>query len=140
MKPRDRGRHKGRRQISGWFYRVPTEVLNSAAYHSLSMKARALLLDIGFQFNGHNNGDFAIAWSVMGKRGWKSKDTLQRAIHELLDAGFIERTRQGGLHFASLYAVTWLPVDECSGKLDVPATAVASNRWRKPKDGERAAA
>ena len=51
----------------------------------------------------------------------------------LLETGMIELTRQGGLHCASLYAVTWLPIDECGGKLDVNATAVASGLWKQPK-------
>jgi hypothetical protein len=43
-------------------------------------------------------------------------------------------TRQGGLHKASLYALTWKEVNECDGKLDVGfgPTRVASGRWRDP--------
>jgi hypothetical protein len=127
-----RERIKGRRD-TGWFFRMPVAVLDSPAYCGLSFKARALLFDLGAQYRGNNNGDLAAAWSVMKKRGWKSKDTLQRALLELLEVGMIELTRQGGLHCASLYAVTWLSIDECGGKLDVKSTAVPTNLWKQPR-------
>ena len=125
-----RDRLKGRAD-SGWFFRMPVAVLDSENYKALSFKARALLLDMGAQYRGANNGDIAAAWSIMRRRGWKSKDTLQRALAELLAAGMIEQTRWGGLHCCSLYAFTWLAIDECGGKLDVAATKVASQGWRK---------
>ncbi len=70
-------------------------------------------------------------WKLMKARNWRSKDTLNKALRELLDTGFIECTRQGGRHKASLYALTWLPIDECNGRLDVAPSRVASNRWKK---------
>ena len=129
---RTRERFKGR-QNSGWFFRLPIEVLKSPAYCALSLKARALICDIGAEFHGHNNGDLAATWSMMKRRGWKSKDTLRRAQLELLAAGLIEQTRQGWLHCPTLYAFTWLPIDECGGKLDVRSNPVASNAWRRPQ-------
>ena len=127
---RGRERLKGRRD-NGAFFRMPVAVLDSDNYKALSFKSRALLLDMGAQYRGYNNGDLAAAWSMLRCRGWKSKDTLQRALRELLDAGMIELTRQGGLHCCSLYAFTWLAIDECGGKLDVSATIVPSSLWKK---------
>lgn len=130
MKPRSRDKHKGRSSSGGWFFRIPAEVLNSPNMRMATTKAKAMLLDIGAQFRGSNNGDICITWSDLRQRGWKSKQTMERAMHELLRLGLIEQTRQGGLHCASLFAFTWQPIDPCGGKLDVPATAVASHRWR----------
>ncbi len=129
MKLRSRECFKGRRD-KGTFFLIPTAVLDSPAFCSLSFKARALLLDLGSQFRGHNNGDLAMPWSLMKQRGWVSKQTLQNARDELLAKGLIEQTRQGGLHAAGLYAITWQAIDECHGKLDVAATRVPSNKWR----------
>lgn len=131
MKQLSRQKIKGRKE-TGTFLRVPTSVLESPNFCSLSNKAKALLLDIGARFNGFNNGDLAATYAMMKARGWKSKDTLSRALNELLDAGMIELTRQGGLHGPSLYAFTWLPIEYCNGKLDVAATRVASGNWRRP--------
>ncbi len=77
-----------------------------------------------------NNGDFSAAWRLMEKRGWRSRDTLGRALNELADKSFITKTRQGGKHRCSLYGVTWKPIDECKGKLDIAATRIAGNGWR----------
>lgn len=129
MKPRDRRRHTGRKE-RGKFLMVPAEVLESPNFCGLSTKAKALVLDIGAKYNGHNNGDLAAPWSWMKQRGWRSKDTLQRAVHELLTAGMIELTRQGGMHGPNLYAFTWFAIDETRVVLDVPPTKVASGKWK----------
>jgi hypothetical protein len=50
--------------------------------------------------------------------------------------GFIEQTRQGGKNQCSLYAVTWLAIDECNGKLDVNPTRAASNLWKPENAGK----
>lgn len=128
---RTREKFKGRTN-SGFFFRAPIDVLDSERYISLSFKSRALLFDLGAQFRGHNNGDLAAPWSWMKLRGWRSKDTLQRALFELLATGMIELTRQGGLHCPNLYAVTWLGINDCGGKLDVRANPVPSGQWKLP--------
>jgi hypothetical protein len=105
--------------------------LDSPTYCGLSFKAVKLLVDLGAQFRGHNNGDMSAAWSLMKRRGWKSKDTLHRALVELRAVGMIELTRQGSMDRPSLFAFTWLPIDECGGKLEVRANPVPSNKWRQ---------
>lgn len=127
---RSRARTVGRKE-SGAFFRVPREVLKSVAFRSVSAHAAKLLLDLGTQFGGFNNGDQCAAWSLMRVQGWRSRDTLGKAKRELLAAGLIELTRQGGLHVPTLYAFTWLPIAECGGKLDVSASKVASGKWNK---------
>lgn len=112
--------------------RIPHAVLDSPNYLAVSWPARSLLVDLARQFNGYNNGDLTAAWKLMAKRGWRSKDTLYKALRELLDSGLIELTRQGGRNACNLYAVTWDAIDECKGKLDYGPTAVASGLWRKP--------
>ncbi|WP_147281654.1 hypothetical protein [Dyella solisilvae] len=106
-------------------------MLKSPNFLGLSTKAKALILDLGARFTGFNNGDLAAPWSWMQERGWRSKDTLHRAIKELLHAGMIEQTRQGGLHGPSLYAFTWRPVDECKAHPEIAPTKVASGKWRQ---------
>lgn len=128
---RTRTKFKGRREV-GTFMRVPCVVLDSPNFCALSTKAKALILDIGARYNGFNNGDLAAPWSWMKQRGWRSKDTLHRAIAELQHFGMIEQTRQGGLHGPSLYAFTWMAIDQCKVRLDVPATSVASAKWKQP--------
>lgn len=136
MKPRNRRKHTGRAE-SGGFFALPHAVMASPAYRSLSAHAVKLLCDMGGQYRGSNNGDLGAAWRVMQPLGWRSRDTLGRALRELTDAGLIEQTRQGGLNRCSLYALTWHAIDECGGKLDVRPTRVASRLWMAKQADEK---
>ncbi len=127
---RDRKKMKGR-QESAPFVALPVHILESEQYSRLSAHGVKLLIDLLSQFKGNNNGDLCAAWGLMQTRGWRSSGTLHRALKELLDTEFIQTTRQGGRHKASLYAVTWKPIDDCKGKLDIAPTRVASNAWRE---------
>jgi hypothetical protein len=118
----------------GQFFAIPHSVLNGAAYLSVSSHARMLLFDLIAQYKGDNNGDFCAAFSVMKLRGWRSTHTLLNAKRELLDVGLIEETRKGARpNLASLYAVTWLALDDCKGKLDITTAGFYRSAY-KTKD------
>jgi hypothetical protein len=111
----------GRRESRGYI-NIPRTVLPRLAM--VSAPACKLFIDLYGQFNGKNNGDFTAAWSVMQKLGWKSRDTLARALRELQAYGLIFDTRRGGQDSkgrkpATLWAVTFHAVDLCKGKLAV---------------------
>lgn len=108
------------------------DYFTSREYADLSPRAVKALVDLYTQFRGANNGDLCAAWTVMSKRGWTSKDQLAKALRELLDGGWITVSRQGGRRIATLYAVTWLPIDRCGGKLDVRADPKPLHSWRRP--------
>ncbi|OOG56408.1 hypothetical protein [Rhodanobacter sp. C03] len=129
---RNRRKITGRAESGGYFTQ-PHAVMESPNYRALSAHAVKLLNDLGLQFRGANNGDLSTAWRIMQPRGWRSRDTLWRAQAELLHFGMIEKTRQGGLNRCNLFALTWLAINECRNKLDVPATRVASGVWNTPQ-------
>ncbi len=106
------------------------DYFTSPEYAELSPRALKALIDLYCQFRGNNNGDLCAAWSLMSRRGWTSKDQLAKAITELLERRWIELTRQGGRRIPSLYAVTWLGIDDCGGKLDVRPNSVPTNAWK----------
>ena len=112
---------------------MPAYVLEGDCFAQLSPRAVKLLIDLGTQYRGNNNGDFQMSWKHMQTRGWKSKQQLYLARDELVESGFIVVSRQGGKNRCSLYALTFFAIDECDGKLDIPETRVAPNDWRKPK-------
>lgn len=114
------------------FLGLPKKLLHSEEFASLSAYEVKILIDLGAFYNGSNNGDLCATWSIMGKRGWRSKSTLQNALQGCLDAGFLLKTKQGGQGIGpSLYALTWEAINECGGKLDVKSTTVALNLWRR---------
>ena len=93
-------------------------MLNHPSFAALSAHSAKLLLDIARQYNGRNNGDLSAAYSVMQReRHWKSRDTLGKALGELIRAGFLECTRRGrqwgvgGTPEPNLYAITWRAID-----------------------------
>jgi len=105
---------------SSGFAGVPRKVMKSADYRSLSGNAVKLLLELSNQFKGKqaaNNGDLTCAWSLLNKRGFNSKATIQRSKIELLKRHMITEVRKGiagvdGRRVCSLYALTWQPLDE----------------------------
>lgn len=109
-----RSKHKQKASFAG----IPRVVMECPDYVNLSGSAIRLLNEMACQFKGGNNGDLCPAWTLMKERGFRSKATLTRAIKELVAAEMIMLTRQGQFirNKAGLYALTWAPINECSGK------------------------
>jgi hypothetical protein len=122
-------RHKGR-ATTGRFLMLPHRVLKSSEFASLSPRAVKLLIETASRFNGQNNGDLSATFSELSKRGWRSAATLDKAKKELVKKKWLILTRQGGRNKCSLFAVSWLPVDECNGKIEYPSESIASDLWK----------
>lgn len=118
------------RRESGGFAAIPHRLLESPVFTALSAHAVKLLMDLAAQFKGFNNGDLCMAWTIMEKRGWKSRDTLNKARQELLDVELILVSRHGDRRRPTLFALTFFAIDECSGKLDVKPTDRPYSTWR----------
>ena len=117
----------------GGFLPLRLDVLRSQALAKLSPYACKLLLDFASQWQMGRNGDASAAFEkVLRARGWRSKTTLHNALTELCESGLIVQTRQGCLHQCSLYAIGWLAIDECGGKLDMQPTTGPLDHWRDP--------
>jgi hypothetical protein len=117
----------------GTFLSLPHDVMDHHDFLSLSPKACKLLLDLGRQYNGFNNGDLCAAFSIMRKRGWNSNAQLQKAKKELLNKNLIVLTRQGGRrkNMPCLYALAWLDIDECKNKLDYGISKTRPRSFKK---------
>ncbi|PTQ82073.1 hypothetical protein C8R21_10652 [Nitrosospira multiformis] len=115
----------------GGFAPLPFAVIRSRGFTHLSAHAVKLLIDLLAQYKGDNNGDLCAAWTIMRGRGWKSKETLNKALKELKEGDWVEVTRQGGRHKASLYGLTFYAIDDCKGKLDVRSTSSPRGTWKK---------
>lgn len=121
-------------QMKGARIWLPLNMLQGAAYASLSMTAKALLMDLAAQLRAkhgeiYNNGDLTTAFSVLSLRGWKDEKTIRKAARQLEAVDLIVKTRQGHRpNTANLYAVTWLPLNE-SNKLDITARGFPLNRY-----------
>lgn len=131
------GRLKPAKEFAGGFLGLPAAMLNSPRYRQLSAASVKLLIDIGVQYNGKNNGDLSAAWKVMKPKGWRSEATLNRAKKEVIAAGFIAETRKGRLpNTCSLYGITWKPLNP-SPKLDIGPQGFPYGAWAElPRAGK----
>ena len=130
MKRRLRTKSKG--YSSKPFVMLRHDVIESENFRDLSGRAVKLLVQVCYKYRGHNNGDISIVQKLMRDgHGWSSNDQLFKAIKELERTGFLIRTRQGGRNKATLYALSFHPIDECSGKHDLAPTKRAPDNWRK---------
>jgi hypothetical protein len=122
---------KSRRRLNGRFAAIPQQMWLSEARRTLPAYAVAVLMALTFQFTGSNNGDLALTWSIARRYGINSKQQFVSSLTTLQERGLIQKTRQGGKKplGPSLYALTWLPIDECEGKIECVPTLVASNAW-----------
>ncbi len=130
-----------KKRKNGRFIAIPHNVLNCPDYMALSSIAKSVLIELVMQYNGSNNGDLSLAWSVMKSRGFGAESTVIRGKKTLLERKIITEVRKGiamgGIRLCSLYALNWLRVDEVfypdgSLKYQVPITnGLLRTEWRK---------
>jgi hypothetical protein len=96
------------------FLQLPHFVIKSPQWAGLSGNEAKMLIEIAGRYNGSNNGDLSFPRSEYTARGWSGNDVAHRALTSLKEKGWIVVTRQGGRNGCSLYAVTFLPMDESS--------------------------
>lgn len=128
-----RGSRAGDDMPAGGSFNIPHVVLNHPNYLRMSAYGKALLNDLGAQYNGYNNGYLCASWKVMLARGWSSSHTLRKATLELEHYRLIVRTQQGDFtNKPNLHAFTWRKIDYIAGKppLLLDSTLRASDCWR----------
>ena len=128
------------------FFMLPRCVVDSVAYRSLSLHARAVLIEIGVRLDGFNNGAITVSQRELVDALGCSPNRTPPAIAELVDRGLLQVTvegtyrarqaRQYRLTFVSTKAgpatndyVGWTPPEKKSGDtasvagVGCPATA-----------------
>ena len=118
---------KGRSKGEGQYALLPYALLHSMAWRSLSGQAVKVFLELRTRFHGANNGQLILSLDEAARLLGLGKATVQRALVELQDKGFVICTRKGQWYgrLASTWATTDKPVDGSS--------AVQSwKTWRAP--------
>lgn len=126
------------RKTRGRFLGLPYHLITSPEFCNLSPIAVKALIQIVVEYNGKNNGDLHASFKLFREKGWKSNTTFSKALKELIESGFLIKTRQGFYpKTASLFAVTWLEVDkDFENKYDAGAQKLEGkvlNSWKKSK-------
>jgi DNA-binding transcriptional MocR family regulator len=70
-------------------------MLKSPAWRALSCVARCAYLEVASGFNGTNNGSIRMSVRELAALLGTAKDTANKALRELEDAGFIDATVVG---------------------------------------------
>lgn len=113
-------------------------VIDSEAYADLTFSARSLLVLITRQLSRDNNGHLQAAYIYASRFGF-AKNTLSRALHELIEHGIIFRTRSGGYQQgAAQFAVTWLPIKHREGLCLQGFSPCAWRDWKPTQKKRRA--
>ena len=128
------------RRASGPFIAIPMCLIEHPNFRNLSGTGTRLFLHLCAQLRfkkdgAANNGDLCATKSVMEKHGWSSGESLTHATQELQHYEFILLTRQGNRKKCSLFAVTFLAIDDCDGKLDagIRPSNTPPNTWKTIK-------
>lgn len=90
---------------------IPHVVLESPAYRSLGLMARAVLIELVLRFDGRNNGQIGASFDTLASRlGNTNRRAIGAAIAELVDRGFIgiEAAADRHHHKAREYRLTFV--------------------------------
>ncbi|MFA5901400.1 MAG: hypothetical protein WC829_20040 [Hyphomicrobium sp.] len=134
MRGKQKGATKWAEVDGGSAFIIPVTLLRHPNFTRLSANACKLVLDLGRQYSGFNNGYLSAAVSILEPLGWRSEATIREAVAECIHYGLIQKTRQGGRNRCNLFALTWWKVQEKDGRpLDVRATLQASHDWKETR-------
>jgi len=102
------GRAKRRRRYDGpSFIQLYRYMLDCPGYMSLSVWARAALIEVNRGYNGSNNGKIVLSVRDLARRLGCNKDTACYALQELVDKGFIEPRIKGAFSRKFPHATEW---------------------------------
>jgi hypothetical protein len=99
------GKHLKERQDR--YFAVHHFMLKTEAWGALSAPARAIYFQLGFRYNGGNNGRIALSVRDAAEECNLARNTAARAFQELSALGFIEETRHGSLSRKTRIASEW---------------------------------
>jgi hypothetical protein len=100
----------GKRQLDerkDRYFQLHHYMMKTDAWRALSAAARAVYLQIGFRYDGSNNGRISFSVRDAASECGLARDTACRAFKELMDLGFIEERRHGSLSRKTRIASEW---------------------------------
>lgn len=86
---------KNKKKIHGQFLPLPYIMIDSPAWQSLSSNAIKVYIQLMRKCNGNNDDNLSLTYNEMN--GILAPATLRKCLTELVENGFIDLKRQGGL-------------------------------------------
>lgn len=117
----------------GGHIRLYWELADSVAWRALTWAERGLYLAMRRKLLGTNNGNIEATLGTLRHAGITSSASLAKGLRSLMTAGFIAKTRQGGIAYGNKVCSLYRFTDErvCDfPKLDIRAMP-ATRDWTK---------
>ena len=116
----------------GGHIRIYWELVDSVAWRALSWADRGLYVAMRRKLLGSNNGNVEATLGTLRHAGITSSASLAKGLRALMTAGFVDKTRQGGIAYCkkvcSLYRFTDEPMFD-HPKLGIKAMP-ATKDWK----------
>jgi hypothetical protein len=122
---------RGRNHSGPNFIRLFRYALDSAAYISLSSPARSALIEVVRAYNGANNGKIVLSERQFAERMGCDRKTVRKALHELIEKGFIEPRVKGAFSVKFRRATEWRLNDRRCDASGIEQSQ-AFLRWQNP--------
>ena len=126
------------------YFQVHQYMAKTDAWLFLSAAARAVYIQIGLRYNGSNNGKIPYSVRDAAQECNIARNSAMRALHELVELGFIEETRHGSLSKKTRIASEWRltafrcdltgAVKTCAFMQRGTAARAARERFRRPQE------
>lgn len=117
------------------FAGLPKCVIKSEAYRTLSLMARAILVELVALLDGHNNGCIHISYAELAARlNRKNQAPIGPAIAELVEHGLIDMSAESvwRARMAREYRLTFVNTSDAIGR-----TIKATNEYLNYRPGEK---
>ena len=129
--------HPRRKTGTGRFAKLPLKVLAHDAVITLSHATFRVLVLMGAQFNGHNNGALGLSKSQAARQNISNK-TLYKALATLEERGLIEQTYPASRvpPRPTMYALMWISIDDTEWSRSTRIPTHSYRDWqpsRKPQ-------
>lgn len=120
---RSRRASKSGRSEDVQYWNLPYSTVQSDAFRKLGGPSLKVLCEMRARFNGFNNGKISLSMDEAARLLGLSKGTVQRALKQLQEFGFIKLAKLGHWYGrqASLWTLTMCPIEGNQ----------ASNEWRQ---------
>jgi hypothetical protein len=127
---------RGRKHSGPLYIQLFRYVLNCPGYLSLSLAARAALIEVNNAYNGSNNGKIVLSERQFAGRMGCDRQTVRKALHELIEKGFIEPRIKGAFSVKFRRATEWRLNDRRCDVTGEPMSQ-AFLKWSSPEPERR---
>lgn len=121
---------KSEKRYRGPLIVMEKSVFETNEYRRLSPLATKILVNVHLSYDGRNNGKLSFTADEAKARFINSKSTCRKALDELIGAGWIAITRQGGKNQPTLYSLTYIHLDYPDGVRRIDPAKSPANLWR----------